>query len=233
MAATQCSAGSRAAHQRGFTLVELLVALTLLALLSAVLSGSLRLAGRSLQGGETRTAQVDDMRQTIAFMRTQIGSMLPRRLSKAVGLPLLFDGSADELRYVGTLPERVAESGTMLFRIALLKDDDTSPLVLERVYLAPDWTEMPRFDDAERTVVAEHVAELKFGYFGRDVGASATDTPTWRDRWDDPQRLPMLIRVDVRPERGPAWPTLIVEPRRAPEAGCRVWDPNANKCLRI
>jgi len=28
-------------------------------------------------------------------------------------------------------------------------------------------------------------------------------------------------------------PTLVVEPRRAPEAGCRVWDPNANKCLRI
>lgn len=223
----------RGARERGFTLVEMLVALTLLALLSAVLAGSLRLASRSLQGGETRTAQVDDMRQTVGFLRAQIGSMLPLRLPKAVGLPLLFDGTADELRYVGTLPERVAESGTMLFRIALLKDDDRSPLVLERLYLAPDWTEMPRFDDAERTVVAEHVAEVKFGYFGRDASAGNADTPKWRDRWDDPQRLPMLIRIDVRPEQGPAWPTLVVEPRRAPEAGCRIWDPNLHKCLRV
>ena len=40
------------AKQEGFTLLELIVALVLLGLLSAVLFGSLRLAGRSTQGGE-------------------------------------------------------------------------------------------------------------------------------------------------------------------------------------
>ena len=61
---------------------------------------------------------------------------------------------------------------------------------------------------------------LRIGYFGRDAGAADADAPTWRDRWDDKQRLPLLVRIDVKPEKGQAWPTLVVEPRRAPEAGC-------------
>ena len=75
--------------------------------------------------------------------------------------------------------------------------------------------------------------ELKLGYFGRDTGASDAVTPTWRDRWDDRQRLPLLVRVDVKPVKGAAWPTLVVEPRRALEAGCRVFDPMRSRCARV
>ncbi|HZQ59865.1 MAG TPA: prepilin-type N-terminal cleavage/methylation domain-containing protein [Casimicrobiaceae bacterium] len=217
----------------GFTLVELLVALTLLALLSAVLSGSLRLAGRSWQGGEARAAQVDEMRQTQAFLREQIASALPKRMAKAVDTPLLFQGDASEIYYVAPLPERVVEGGTQLFHLAVEKDGERNALVLERVYIDPDLLDLPDFRDSERTVLAEHIAEIKLGYFGRDPDASDSDTPKWRDRWDDRQRLPMLIRIDVQPERGPAWPTLIAEPRRAPEAACRAWDPTRRRCVRV
>jgi isoquinoline 1-oxidoreductase beta subunit len=44
------------------------------------------------------------------------------------------------------------------------------------------------------------------------------------DRWDDHQRLPTLVRIDVKPEKGAPWPTLVIEPRRSPEAGCSSWD---------
>ena len=37
--------------QRGFTLIELLIALTLMALMSAILFGSLRMAGKSWDTG--------------------------------------------------------------------------------------------------------------------------------------------------------------------------------------
>ena len=81
-------------------------------------------------------------------------------------------------------------------------------------------------------MLAEGIAELRFGYFGRDAGANAVDKPTWRDRWEDRQRLPLLVRVDVKPQKGPAWPTLVVEPRRSPEAGCPAWDPGLSRCVR-
>src|SRR5205085_6680608 len=72
---------------RGFTLVEMLVALTLLALMAGVLFGSLQLAGRSWEGGEAKAASVDAMRQTQMFLRGQLAGALPKRMPKAVDRP--------------------------------------------------------------------------------------------------------------------------------------------------
>jgi hypothetical protein len=80
-------------------------------------------------------------------------------------------------------------------------------------------------------VLAEDIAELRFGYFGRDPDSNDASDPTWRERWEDPQILPLLIRIDVKPAKSQAWPTMIVEPRLAPEAGCRSWYAVRNRCI--
>jgi len=224
-----------ASHARGFTLVELLVALTLFALLATVLSGALRLVGRSWEGGEAKVAQLDEMRQAQALLRSQIASLFPQRMPKAADTPLLFSGTTDEMKYVATLPERVDQGGSQLFRLVLAKDGERNPLLLERMYVDPELTQVPEFDgpDIERTVLAEHIGQLRIEYLGRDKGAMDTEKPTWRDRWEDPQQLPILIRVLVQPERGPAWPPLVAAPRRAQEAGCRAYDAVIHRCVRL
>ena len=215
---------------RGFTLVELTVALVLMAGMAAVLFGSLSLAARSWDAGEAKVAQVDDMRQTQSYLREQISSLYPQRLRKVAEMPLLFAGERDELRYAAALPSRVAQGGVYYFRLALSRAGDKSQLVQERVI--PDLLASgePELAEAERSVLAEGIAELKIGYFGRDPNAGDVDAPSWRDRWDDRQRLPTLLRIDVKPLKGEPWPTLVVEPRRAPEAGCAAWDPLRGRC---
>ena len=47
---------------RGFTLIELMVALALFAMLSGILFGSLRLAGRSADAGEEKAQASSGMR---------------------------------------------------------------------------------------------------------------------------------------------------------------------------
>jgi general secretion pathway protein J len=222
-----------AVHQRGFTLVELTIALVLLALLAAVLGGALNLAGTSLDRGETKVQDTSGMRLTQAFLRTNLEAQHPLRMRKMVELPLLFIGERDELRYAAALPPRVAGGGIWLYRLAVARGEARSPLVLERALPDLNALELPELRDPDRSVLAQDIAELKLGYFGRDAGANDANEPTWRDRWDDPQRLPILIRVDVVPKRGAPWPTLVVAPREAPEAGCRGWDAARLRCAAL
>jgi prepilin-type N-terminal cleavage/methylation domain-containing protein len=221
---------SRVRHL-GFTLLEMTIALLLFALMSAVLFGSLRLAGRSWDGGETKVAQVSDIRQTGQFLREHLAGQHPQRLRKVVELPLIFSGTASEIRYAAGLPSRVAEGGVYFFRLAVAKEADRSRLVLERTVPALDATADIEFNDAERSVLADDIDEIRIEYLGRDAGSAGAVEPTWRDRWDDKQKLPLLVRIHVQPTKGPPWPPLVVEPRRAPEAGCRQWEPVQQRCV--
>ena len=139
---------------RGFTLVELTIALVLMAGMAAVLFGSLSLAARSWDGGEAKVQQVSDMRATQTYLRAQLSAQYPQRLWKAVELPLLFAGEHNEIRYAAILPARVAEGGVYYFRLAVVRNGEKSQLVQERTVPDLSATQEPEFRDAERSVLA-------------------------------------------------------------------------------
>ena len=218
---------------RGFTLLELVIALTLFALMAGVLFGSLRIATRSWDAGEARAAGTAEMRLAESFLRTQLAGQHPQRLKKALNVPLLFAGERDVLIYAAPLPTRIEGGGVYAFRLRVAKEGEKSQLTVERAFPEPDAGQGPEFSDADRTTLADDIAEIRFSYYGRDPGANDAEAPTWRDRWEDRQRLPHLVRIDVKPRKGAPWPTIVVEPREAPEAGCRTWDPGRTQCVAV
>jgi len=230
-AARAGSVGARGRAQRGFTLLELVIALMLLALMSGVLYGALGYAGRSWDGGEAKAEATASMRLAQQFLRAQLEGQHPLRMRKMPEYPLLFAGTRDDLRYAAPLPARITGGGIWYYHLAVVKDDARSRLVLERLVPDVDASAPPEFDKADRSILADDIAEVRIGYFGRDPGASVATAPTWRERWDDRQRLPLMLRIDVVPVRGQPWPTLLVAPRQAPESGCRQWDTAAERCV--
>ena len=84
-----------AARSRGFTLVELTIALVLMAAIAALLYGSLSLAARTWDGGEAKMQQVSDLRTTQTYLRAQIAAQYPQRMWKIAELPILFGGERD------------------------------------------------------------------------------------------------------------------------------------------
>ena len=151
----------------------------------------------------------------------------------------IFAGRArrDPLR-CGAAAARAGGRRASFFRLAVVREGDRARLVLARTY--PDLTalEPPQFaPDADRSVLTTASPARHLTYFGRDANASDTDTPSWRNRWDDPQRLPLLVKIEVRPEKGTASPTLIVDESGVPRVRlrglrCAAWPLRGDRMMR-
>ena len=85
---------------RGFTMIELMIALVLLSLMSAVLFGSLNLAGRSSEAGTAKAESTSGMRLGSEYLRTQLGAQHPQRMHKIQEFPLLFGGDGGGMRLI-------------------------------------------------------------------------------------------------------------------------------------
>jgi len=217
---------------RGFTLLELIIAMMLLALMSSLLYGTLSLSAGSWDKGEAKAVQSADMRLTEEFLRQSLTAQHPLRMHKVIDRPLYFQGTRDTLAYAGVLPGR-AGGGIYYFQLAVTRAADVPSLTLARVLPDAEATTLPNFDAADKSSLANGIAEVRFSYFGRDTDSNTVVEPTWRQEWRDPNVLPLMIRIDVIPEKGTPWPSLIVEPRLAPEVGCRSWDISRNRCIGL
>lgn len=212
---------------RGFTLMELLISLVLIALIASLLSGSLRLSTRSWDAGEQKAESAADMRLALHFLGAQLAQHQPSRLRRKPEQPLFFGGDRESLQFIGVLPAR-AGGGVFALRLSVRQDGEKRRLVIERVIPGGALSDDVTFADAEVSVLAEDVRELRLDYFGRDDDLGE---PRWRESWNDRQRLPSLLRVAVIPARGEAWPALVVEPRLSIEAGCYAWNPAQQRCV--
>ena len=165
------------ARTRGFTLIELMVALALFAILASILFGSLRLAGRSADAGEEKAQASSGMRLASDYLREQLVSQHPQRMRKMLEFPLLFGGSGEELRFAATLPGRVGVGGMWYYKLSIASapGKERTALVLDRVMPDLDALSLPAFSDTQRSVLADDIKSIKISYLGRGSGSSGIE----------------------------------------------------------
>ena len=125
-------------RQNGFTLIELIIALALVALITVLLFSGLRLGSRAWDGVDTVAERNAELRSARGF--------LDRTLSQARDLVLRYDaqdhqvfaGDATSLEFVAPLSEHVGIPGLYVLRLGLEGDGKDLNLVLTRWLLHPD-----------------------------------------------------------------------------------------------
>jgi general secretion pathway protein J len=216
----------RGTSQRGFTLIELIVALTLVGLISVALLGGLRFGTRAWESGDAHAERIGETEAVHGLLhRLLTQAYLPNRRLAGGGEDVQqaeiegdgatdFNGTAEQLQFIAPLPSHVGTGGLYNFRLGPGATKAGEGLVLSWQLYRPE--ETARFENEERDtrLLLQDIESFEVGYFGI---LGSEDEPRWSETWDEESRLPLLVILRVTyPEEDPRhWPELLVAPRAA------------------
>jgi general secretion pathway protein J len=202
----------------GFTLLETVMALTLLAAMLALLFGGLRAGVRAWDAGTGRGDRADEILLADAFFRKELTAAFPWRFKDPMVLRLAFRGSQDSVRFVSMRPAEIGGGGLSFvsFTFEPPRGDARGRLVMRRLPADSEAPDFASLESAEPFVLVDDVSAARFSYFGAENDATV---PSWSDRWEFFQRLPMHVRVELS-VGGTKLPDMLVELRLGEEAGC-------------
>jgi general secretion pathway protein J len=200
----------RRAKQKGFTLLELLLAMSLVALLMTLVYEGLATSQRAAETGQAFIDRSNRLRITQEFVRAQLGRLMPLayRQDPATGKVFVFDGDAQKVRFVGPLPGYLGFGGTYVQELELIRDGRYRSLVF-RYWLHNGFNEQD-IDDSEPPIrLLEGIRDGGFRFKGMTPQGEVGD---WQRDWEDPQRTPLAIRLELEmsPESRIQWPVLDV-----------------------
>lgn len=195
---------------RGFTLVEILLATVLLAAGLALAFATLVAATRSAGRGETMAERSERVRAVEGFLRARLTAARPIAFGfdEASALPQRFIGEPDRMRFVADLPNYLGRGGPYLHDFSIEDAGDGQRLVLGLdMVQAGAVIDEQNAEPAAPDVLVDGLEIAGFRYRARDADGRLGE---WREQWDTPEQLPLLVEVTLRDADGRAWPPLVV-----------------------
>lgn len=197
----------RQARERGFTLVEVMVALTLLSLVLMATVTALRTLGNTQITLERMTDRVDEVRSVSNFLRdllesAMVGSNSDFSLGGGSSEASYFRSGEDFLEFESIVLFGELYGGSYLVRVAK-----------EKTQLVLRWQELPgskpvqEWKDMPSRVMVEQLDELT-------VATREEYAKAWEDRRrEDDLSVPMVVRLGIKAS-GRHWPDLIMQVQR-------------------
>jgi general secretion pathway protein J len=179
---------------RGFTLLEVLLALSIVAAMLVIVFGGLRIGLAAWQRGEERTAKLDHTRSLAVLLERALDGAFPYRIA-AEGeqeARALFEGLPDRLTFV-TLSPPFPTGAPAAFTAVSLSADATGLALRQQILPNPV---LP--DRLRPLLVDARTRGLRFRYLGREPEA-------WQDTWDAvrDEGLPRAVEITLVAGAGP------------------------------
>jgi general secretion pathway protein J len=207
------------ARQRGFTLIEVVLAMALLATIMVLLYSGLTFAIRSWDAGDANGRRVADQRLGENFLRRELTEMFPMRFKDATVVRFAFEGEEEHLKFASVRPPGIQQSGLALVGIGLqeVPGSRARNLVMRRALPNDEATDFSPLEKAEASIVMTNIASIEFAYFGAENDFAE---PKWTDSWSFGNTIPQLVRLRVKTMDGRVVPDFVVRVMLGPEAGC-------------
>lgn len=199
-------------RSRGFTLLEVLIALSIVGLLVTIAFGGLRVAMAAWRQGEDRAEVHQHVRAVAYTLSRAIGAAYPYRGTRGTSpeVVVLFDGAEKRLEFVSQAPPLPLQAPVAFTAVSIaLEDGDEAGLVVRERAL-------PNRDPfSEGTVVLRDpsVTSLAFKFLSEE--GEWLDTWSGQDTKTVPRAIQLRLGVTLQGRPQPL-PPLTVSVRAAP-----------------
>jgi general secretion pathway protein J len=180
-------------RERGFTLIELVLALSIVAMMLVILFSGLRVSIRSWQRGEERANALEHARSIEQLVQQTLAGVYPfqGQLDQNTAAQILFKGEADRVSFA-TLSSPFPLGQPIAFTAITLSMEAGST----SAGLAIRQKALPNFDPFEEVkpiLIDSSITAVRFRYL-RDP-----DAGTWEDTWDglEERATPRAIEVTL------------------------------------
>jgi prepilin-type N-terminal cleavage/methylation domain-containing protein len=189
----------------GFTLVELLVSMAVLALVALTMMSGMRFVFRAFAHTDERRVALEELTLGLSVLRSEIERAEP--LFRKVGNRdfVLFEAGRDRVRFANAEPPYRSGLPYLAHEVAVITDSSGYRIEVRRAPLDPARPDLAVLEQAEPRVLLRVPRSLQFTYYGK---LKERDRPSWHEEWPRGQRLPQAVRLADGEE--PGWPELVV-----------------------
>jgi general secretion pathway protein J len=196
------AAGIDISASSGFTLLEVIVTLTILGFIVLMISGTFRLGLSSWEKGDAIKEDYQKVRMISQLVSRQMKSIVPYKIrtEKAEGNYLAFEGKAHSLRFVSALPIKAKRPEGFVYVVYQFRDEGEKKgrfVLYEQRALNRDFFEDDLKEDSAVTLLGG-ISQVRFEYY-READEEKSRTGEWVEEWNakEEKELPRAVRITL------------------------------------
>ena len=203
---------------KGFTLLELLISLTILGVIVVIIFGAFRIGIRAWEKGEKDVESRQRQRIVLDLIKHQLASICLREVKDASQQPLLLKGDNKSIEFVSHIPMAPGNKFGMVYVKYLVKPEDGGERERltfweKNIVLLNKETDMSNLHEDDFFELFPGVQSIAFEYL---KGGTDEETSQWVQTWDQaideafPRAIRVIIMEDV--EKAPIYVIARIKP---------------------
>ncbi len=187
---------------RGFSLIEIVLAVSILAVVVLLATSALRVGMRAWEAGQRRVDLQQESRALVELLSETLTGAFPYqgRIGLSPERIVLFEGDTDEVRFVTSAPPFVLDAPNAPFHAVVLSRKKSDELLLAERIVPTD----EPFGPGSERVLSRSVARFSLAY--RDHAGA------WQERWDGKEAggIPTAVRLELVVDPARAAPAVVI-----------------------